>query len=242
MIVRAADEMNRLIGDLLDVTRIEAGRLSVSTGVTSLCSILDLLEEAHAPAAREKGITWEVERPHEPFTLDVDEGRILQALGNLVGNAIKFTPRGGTVRVDAARNSDRLRIGVHDSGPGMDSTELAHVFDRFWQSGKGDRRGAGLGLTIARGIIEAHDGRIRMESEVGAGTTAWVELPLRPGVSIVTAFYVPAAEPVPEDELAAHCAARLAHYKCPRAFRAIPSLPRSANGKLMRRQLKESSA
>ena len=85
------------------------------------------------------------------------------------------------MKVDAGRAGDRLRIGVHDSGPGMDGAELAHVFDRFWQSGKGDRRGAGLGLTIARGIIEAHEGRIRMESEVGAGTTAWVELPLASG-------------------------------------------------------------
>lgn len=178
MIVRAADEMNRLIGDLLDVTRIEAGRLSVETGETMLRNILDLLAEAHAPAASEKGLVWEVARPDEPITLEVDEGRILQALGNLVGNAIKFTPKGGTVSVAAERTGDRLRIGVRDTGPGMTPDELAHVFDRFWQSGTGDRRGAGLGLTIARGIIEAHQGRVHMESEVGAGTTAWVELPL----------------------------------------------------------------
>ena len=178
MIVRAADEMNRLIGDLLDVTRIEAGRLSVETGETTLRNILDLLEEAHAPAAKEKGVVWEIERPHEPVTLDVDEGRILQALGNLVGNAIKFTPKGGMVRVVTERSEERVRIRVQDTGPGMNQEELAHVFDRFWQSGAGDRRGAGLGLTIARGIIEAHDGRIYMDSEVGAGTAAWVELPL----------------------------------------------------------------
>jgi signal transduction histidine kinase len=178
MIVRAADEMNRLIGDLLDVTRIEAGRLSVETGETSLRNILDLLEEAHAPAAKEKGVVWEIERPEEPITLDVDEARILQALGNLVGNAIKFTPAGGKVRIVTQRIGGGLRIGVQDTGPGMDQVELAHVFDRFWQSEAGDRRGAGLGMTIARGIIEAHEGRIRMESEVGAGTTAWVELPL----------------------------------------------------------------
>lgn len=180
MIVRAADEMNRLIGDLLDVTRIEAGRLSVETGPTELRSLLDRLDEAHAPAAREKGLTWEVGRPGEPVALEIDEGRILQALGNLVGNAIKFTPEGGTVRVVTERTGDTVGIGVQDTGPGMDETRLAHVFDRFWQSRAGDRRGAGLGLAIARGIIEAHGGRIHMDSEVGVGTTAWVELPRQP--------------------------------------------------------------
>lgn len=177
MIVRAADEMNRLIGDLLDVTRIEAGRLSIETDTTALRALLDRLDEAHAPAAKEKGLVWEVECPEEPTTLEIDEGRILQALGNLVGNAIKFTPEGATVRVVTHRVGERVRIGVRDTGPGMDEAQLAHVFDRFWQSGAGDRRGAGLGLAIARGIIEAHDGRIWMDSEVGAGTTAWVDLP-----------------------------------------------------------------
>ena len=178
MIVRAADEMNRLIGDLLDVTRIEAGRLSIERAALPLSGLLDRLEEAHAPAAKAHALVWEVERPEQPITLEVDEGRILQALGNLVGNAIKFTPGGGTVRVVTERIGGGVRIGVRDTGPGMDADQLAHVFDRFWQSRAGDRRGAGLGLAIARGIVEAHDGRIHMESELGVGTTAWVELPL----------------------------------------------------------------
>jgi signal transduction histidine kinase len=178
MIVRAADEMNRLIGDLLDVSRIEAGRLSVDAVATPLKSLLGRLEEAHAPAAKAKGLLWEVERPDAPITLEIDEGRILQALGNLVGNAIKFTPEGGNVRVVVERTSDVVRIGVRDTGPGMDEAHLTHVFDRFWQSRAGDRRGAGLGLAIARGIIEAHGGRIHMDSRLGVGTTAWVELPV----------------------------------------------------------------
>jgi signal transduction histidine kinase len=185
MIVRATAEMNRLIGDLLDVSRIEAGRLSVDAGATPLETLLGRLEEAHAPAASEKGLVWNVERPAAPSTLEIDEGRILQALGNLVGNAIKFTPEGGTVRVVVERTSDVVRMGVRDTGPGMDEAQLAHVFDRFWQSRAGDRRGAGLGLAIARGIIEAHGGRLHMDSRLGVGTTAWVELPLRgpaPGI------------------------------------------------------------
>jgi signal transduction histidine kinase len=177
MIVRAADEMNRLIGDLLDVTRIEAGRLSIDSAPTALRTLLDRLEESHASVARRKDLVWEVGRPELPIVLEIDEGGILQALGNLVGNAMKFTPPGGAVHVVTERAGDRVRIAVRDSGPGMDETQLAHVFDRFWQSRAGDRQGVGLGLAIAQGIIHAHGGRIGIESDPGQGTTAWVELP-----------------------------------------------------------------
>jgi signal transduction histidine kinase len=177
IIVRAADEMNRLIGDLLDVTRIEAGRLSIQPAPTPLRPLLDRLQESHAHAAVEKDLAWVVEAPDHPVTLQVDEDRLLQALGNLVGNAMKFTPSGGSVRVIAERTGEGVRIGVSDTGRGMDERELAHVFDRFWQSSSGDRRGAGLGLAIAQGIVRAHAGRLEIESEVGVGTTAWVALP-----------------------------------------------------------------
>lgn len=178
IIVRAADEMNRLIGDLLDVARIEAGRLSIEPAAVSLAQLLERLDESHAAAARERGILWTVERPAHDSTFLADEGRLLQALGNLVGNAVKFTPRGGTIRVTAARAGDAIRIGVLDSGPGMDPSQLAHVFDRFWQARPGDRRGAGLGLAITRGIVDAHHGRLWLESAPGCGTEAWIELPL----------------------------------------------------------------
>jgi signal transduction histidine kinase len=181
MIIRAADEMNRLIGDLLDVARIEAGRLSVDAVPAPLGSLLGRLEEAHAHAAAEKGVAWSVPPPEEAIALEVDEGRILQALGNLIGNAIKFTPRGGSVTVITEQAGSMVRIGVRDTGPGMDEAQLEHVFDRFWQSRAGDRRGAGLGLAIAKAIIEAHGGRIHLDSEPGVGTTAWAELPLRSG-------------------------------------------------------------
>lgn len=177
MIIRAADEMNRLIGDLLDVARIESGRLAVETVPTRVCDLLERLEEAHRHSAAEKGVAWHVQRPDQNVTVDVDEGRILQALGNLVGNALKFTPRGGSVRVITELAGSMVRVGVQDTGPGMDDEQIAHVFDRFWQSRAGDRRGIGLGLAIAKALIEAHAGRISLDSELGAGTTAWVELP-----------------------------------------------------------------
>lgn len=183
MITRAADEMNRLIGDLLDVARIEAGTLSLEAGPFPLSELLERLDESHAAAARKKKVAWHVERPGERITLEADQGRVLQALGNLVGNALKFTPEGGAVRIEVIAQDDVLRIGVRDTGPGMDAAQLAHVFDRFWQGRAGDRRGAGLGLAITRGIAEAHGGRLWLESEPGQGTTAWLELPLQRGAS-----------------------------------------------------------
>jgi signal transduction histidine kinase len=177
MVVRSADEMNRLIGDLLDVARIEAGTLSIQTAPFELDDLLQRLRESHAVIARERGLLWNVERAEARVTLDADQDRLLQALGNLVGNAMKFTPRDGIVRVDAAVTGAAVRFGVHDSGPGMDETQLAHVFDRFWQARAGDRRGAGLGLAITRGIIEAHSGKLWLDSAPGRGTSAWIEIP-----------------------------------------------------------------
>ena len=178
IVVRAADEMNRLIGDLLDVTRVEAGRLSIEPKSVTLSKLLDRIDESHAAAAAERGLAWSIERPPRDVTFVADEDRVMQALGNLIGNAFKFTPAGKEVRIAVTPSDDLLRIGVIDAGPGLDAEQLAHVFDRFWQAKPGDRRGAGLGLAIARGIVEAHGGRLWLESRVGEGTQAWVELPL----------------------------------------------------------------
>lgn len=178
IVIRAASEMTRLIGDLLDVARIEAGTLSIEPAAVPVAELLDRIDESHAAAAHDMGLDWRVGQAATPVAIRADEGRLLQALGNLIANAIKFTPAGGQVSVEAHATDDVARIAVRDTGPGMDETELAHVFDRFWQGRSGDRRGAGLGLAITRGIVEAHSGRLWMESERGKGTTAWIELPL----------------------------------------------------------------
>lgn len=177
IVIRAADEMNRLIGDLLDVSRIEAGRLSIERAPIDVALLLDRIEEAHAAAAIEKTLRWSVDRPSTRIEIEADEARILQALGNLIGNAIKFTPEGGEVSVSVEGFTDRVHIVVSDTGPGMTTEQLAHVFDRFWQARQGDRAGAGLGLAIARGIAEAHSGTLEMKSEAGKGTRAIMELP-----------------------------------------------------------------
>lgn len=133
----------------------------------------------HAGAAIEKTLRLHVERPPVSVHLEADAARLLQALGNLIGNAIKFTPAGGQVSVTTESFAETVRIAVEDTGPGMTAEQLAHVFDRFWQARQGDRRGAGLGLAIARGIASAHGGRLTMQSEPGRGTRAVLELPRR---------------------------------------------------------------
>jgi signal transduction histidine kinase len=105
---------------------------------------------------------------------------LLQILENLVGNAIKFTGAGGVIRIGAARRDADVLFWVSDTGAGIADANLPHVFDRFWQVSKGGRRGAGLGLPIAKGLVEAHGGRIWVESTLGRGTTFSFTLPAAP--------------------------------------------------------------
>jgi signal transduction histidine kinase len=106
-----------------------------------------------------------------------DAARIQQVLSNLVGNAVKFTPRQGRITVAADRLETEVRFAVIDTGPGIPPEQVPHIFGRFWQARSSDRRGLGLGLAIAKGIVEAHNGRIWVESQVGAGSTFYFTLP-----------------------------------------------------------------
>jgi signal transduction histidine kinase len=111
-----------------------------------------------------------------------DHERLLQALGNLVGNAVKFSPRGGVVTMRAAPEGDRVEVAVIDGGPGIALEDQAKVFDAYWTKPQAGKAGTGLGLSIARGIVEAHGGTLRVESEPGKGATFTVSLPLvKPG-------------------------------------------------------------
>ncbi|MGH7480983.1 MAG: sensor histidine kinase [Longimicrobiales bacterium] len=171
IILRAAGEMNRLIEDLLDVSRIEAGMLSLSTRPVDVATLLRHLDEEFAPVAARQGVDWRVQAPDPAPTLELDEHRVRQALGNLIGNALKFTGSGGAVTVEAHALSERgVEIAVRDTGPGMAPEQLEHIFDPFWQAERGDRRGAGLGLAIARGIAAAHRGELHAESRPGQGS------------------------------------------------------------------------
>ena len=127
--------------------------------------------ELLAPVAASASVALQLQVEPELGAVWADESRIVQVLVNLIGNALKFTPEGGEVRVTAERTVTGVLFAVTDNGPGIAPDQLTHVFDRFWQARSTDRSGAGLGLAIAKGIVEAHGGKLTVASEVGAGST-----------------------------------------------------------------------
>jgi len=178
-IMRAAQRAEHLIRDLLDISAIEAGQFSIDKRQLDTTSIiLAAIDSQQGLAASSSVILASDLSPGLPW-IEADEERILEVLENLVGNAIKFTMAGGTTTVGASARGAELLIWVKDTGPGVPEAQLPHLFDRFWQGAKGDRRGAGLGLAICRAIVEAHGGRIWAESELGEGTTVYFTLPKR---------------------------------------------------------------
>ena len=176
---RSAERMSRLIRDLVDVSSIEAGRFSVTTSPQSVKLLVDETIDALRPSAAAKSVRLVNELGDgDGFEIDADRDRIEQVLENLLGNATKFTPHGGTIIVRAAQRDGDVCISIADSGPGLAASQLPHVFDRYWQAPETARLGHGLGLAIAKGIVDAHKGRIWVESELGIGTTFYVALPL----------------------------------------------------------------
>jgi sigma-B regulation protein RsbU (phosphoserine phosphatase) len=170
-------QMDRLRQDLLDVAAIEAGRLSFEPDEVALEEVVRDVAEAVSETAAEKGMALEIAIPPELGPLWVDRERLHQVLSNLMGNAAKFTPADGRIAVSAAEEGEMVRVSVADTGPGIPAEHLAQVFDRFWQARSTRRAGAGLGLAIARGIVEAHGGEIEVRSEPGAGSVFSFTLP-----------------------------------------------------------------
>jgi len=166
---RQADSMSRLVDDLLDVARIDAGSLRV---VRSGCDVSALAQDALLavqPLAQQKGITLEAHLPEPSVPVHCDRRRILQVFANLMGNAVKFTGKGG-VRLEVSLEGREVCFSISDTGAGISPEHLPHLFERYWQAREGERSGAGLGLYIARGIVEAHGGRIWADSTRGKGT------------------------------------------------------------------------
>ena len=168
-IAAATKRMGRLIQDLLDVVRLEAGRLSLNANPHAALSLLHEAVESARPLASQHPLRMEA--PEQLPSVLGDRDRLQQVFSNLLGNALKFTPPGGEVVVAAHEEGEHVRFSIRDTGPGIPPEALEHLFDRFWQAQQGDRRGAGLGLSIAKGIVEAHGGQLRVESEVGRGST-----------------------------------------------------------------------
>ena len=180
VIRQAAEQMDALIQDLLDMTRLEAGRLVVAPRDVDVTSLVEQSVESLRPLADAGAVALTVELPPELPSIQADPDRVNQLLSNIVGNAIKFTPAGGSVSLRARVFHGELEFSVSDTGEGISIDQLPHVFDRFYQASHGGRmarHGAGLGLPIARGIVEAHGGRIWIESTPGQGTVVRFTLP-----------------------------------------------------------------
>ena len=173
---RAVGGMTRLVHDLLVLARIESGRFDVLQVAVPVSQLVTDASQQLGPLAEAKPIRLEWAIEGDPWVA-ADPERVHQVLGNLVGNAIKFTPPGGVVRVAIERIDALVRFAVHDTGPGLAPAELAHVFDRYWQARRGSNTGSGLGLYIAKGIVEAHGQTLWAESTHGAGATFYFTLP-----------------------------------------------------------------
>jgi len=175
---RATDRMSRLIGDLLDAARIEAGVLTAVPHPEDATSLIESAVELLRVIAVEKNIRLVAAPTATAGVVSCERNLILRVLVNLIGNAIKFSPEGSAVSIGAEAQAEQVLFSVADIGPGMPDEHVAHAFERYWQQAHSDRRGSGLGLYIAKGIVEAHGGRIWIESAPGHGTTVRFTLPI----------------------------------------------------------------
>jgi signal transduction histidine kinase len=180
-IERATNRISRLIDDLLDAASIEAGHLSVEQSRVAVGPLVSEAIDSLQSLAAAESVLLKAELPSALPDVFVDEARLQQVLANLLGNAIKFTPAGGAVAVMAEPTGQTVTFAVTDMGAGISEDDLPHVFERFWQARPRARLGAGLGLFIVKGIVEAHGGKVWAESGVGQGSTFFFALPVAPG-------------------------------------------------------------
>jgi light-regulated signal transduction histidine kinase (bacteriophytochrome) len=175
---RSTQQMNTLIRDLLDLAKIEAGRFAVDPKPEEVEQLVEEALEMLKPLAEQKRISVLQQVRQPQLRVCMDQDRIFQVLSNLMGNAIKFTPEGGSIQLTVEPVGSRLRFAVKDTGPGIPEDQLPHLFNRYWQARKRSQEGSGLGLYIAKGIVEAHKGRLWAESTVGVGSTFFFDLPI----------------------------------------------------------------
>ncbi len=169
--------MERLIHDLLDLTKIESGRIVLDRRPHDADDLITSCLNMLAPQIHAHGIEIVKEVHAGEAIADADRSRVIQVLSNLIGNAIKFTGKGGRIRIEATATGDGIRFSIVDNGPGIPAEQLPHIFDRYWQARRTRGATSGLGLSIARGIVEAHGGRIWVESALHIGTRFFFTLP-----------------------------------------------------------------
>lgn len=176
-IIRTIGTMRRLLDDLLDMGAIEAGKLSFNPEPVAVTEILEEAYETCLPAAHESGLELKLESPDSDKRVQADAKRIMQVLSNLLGNAIKFTPRGGMITLRADPEAECVKFAVRDTGPGISESDLATLFEPYRMIEHRVRTGSGLGLYIAKRIVLQHRGRLWAASEPGKGSTFYFTLP-----------------------------------------------------------------
>ena len=184
MAQRGSERLSRLVNDIIDIERLEAGSFRIEPTPQDIEPLVEATVSSLQALAEQGHVNLVVEQARGHALCDAD--RVVQALVNLVGNALKFTPPGGTVRINATPDDHEVRFAINDEGRGIPPDELDAIFERFHQVSSADatRRAApAWGSTITKSIVERHGGRIWVESEVGVGSTFWFTLPLAPGAS-----------------------------------------------------------
>jgi signal transduction histidine kinase len=176
-IQRLADMMLHQIRDLLDMSSLEAGRLSMARQFHELAPLVAEAVELLKPLATDKAIGLKTELPDRSIWVHCDRARIIQVFSNLIGNAVKFTPDNGTVTVTAGVVNGEVRFAVRDTGPGIPAKQLPLLFERYWKGRSSSLEGSGLGLSIAKGIVDAHGGRIWACSPPEGGSIFQFTLP-----------------------------------------------------------------
>ena len=179
IIIKAAQQADALIKDLIEATQLESGDLRLHTSPEPLDCMLASTAELYEPQAEQAGLLLACDTSGvQHIDVLADRDRFVQVLNNLLTNAIKFTPRGGSILLNAAREGDYAVVSISDTGMGISADELPHIFERFWQADRHHRAGTGLGLAIAKGLAEAHGGEIRVSSRIGYGSTFSVTIPI----------------------------------------------------------------
>jgi signal transduction histidine kinase len=171
--------LTRLIEDLRTLSLADAGQLPLQRVAVDPRALLEHSALAYAAQASQQGVNLRVAAGPELPAVAVDADRMAQVLGNLIGNALRYTPAGGEIVLAAEATADAVLLTVHDTGRGIAGEDLPHIFDRFYRADRSrpDTGESGLGLAIARSIVEAHGGRIAAESTPGTGTTFTITLP-----------------------------------------------------------------
>ena len=180
---RSIAHMMRLVDDLVDMVRVEGETLSLSLAQESARELLHTARQMLSSQADAQKIALVMEPVDPSLAVQADRHRALQILSNLLGNALKFTPEGGRVTLSAGPSGAQVRFEVKDSGVGISPAEAEHIFTRFWRSDPKSRRGLGLGLYIAKGLVTAHGGRLWFESRPGEGSRFYFTLPKAKGPS-----------------------------------------------------------